>query len=347
MASTVDSSTSVSLERNKPTGPDWEQVPFKVGCARCGHDLRGLAEPVCPACSLEFEWDEAVPIEHLTCKHCGYHLFGLSETRCPECGVSFNWDKVLDVYRRRQKPLFEYQWRRRPISSLGRTWWWVVRPRTLWSRLDIHDPPQVLPLLVLIGGSLVVFAVMLVLLKGMGDWLFWKYWVAQNPKIANRIVDPLPVFMVRSLSSPAVHVVFASAVVWSAASFAALMVFQQSMVIGRIRIAQVFRVWAYAVPVMLPVVALAAFIPTYIESFTTYLANWPKYPVIAGLFLIGFAIWSIRWAYKSYLRMSHSTAVAVASQVVAFLAFGAYELMILKRPGRGFFTGILDLVGMG
>ena len=96
-------------------------MPFEVGCARCGHDLRGLVEPTCPACGLEFDWDEAVPIEQLTCQHCGYHLFGLSETRCPECGRPFNWEQVLDDYRRRQKPLFEYQWHRRPISSLGRT----------------------------------------------------------------------------------------------------------------------------------------------------------------------------------------------------------------------------------
>ena len=97
------------------TGPDWDLVRFDVPCARCGHDLRGLTDPVCPACKLEFDWSVAVPVEHLTCEKCDYHLFGLTETRCPECGTRFTWNEALDAYRRRQKPLFEYRWRKKPV----------------------------------------------------------------------------------------------------------------------------------------------------------------------------------------------------------------------------------------
>ena len=95
---------SVSAKDGKETTgvPDWDLVPFEVGCARCGRDLRGLAESKCPACDLEFEWSDAVPIDQLTCRHCGYHLYGLRETRCPECGNRFTWERVLDEFRRRK-----------------------------------------------------------------------------------------------------------------------------------------------------------------------------------------------------------------------------------------------------
>ena len=84
-----DSASAPASQNTAPeiTGPNWDLVPFDVGCARCGHDLRSLTEPVCPQCKLEFDWAEAVPIESLVCDQCGYHLYGLSKTRCPECGT--------------------------------------------------------------------------------------------------------------------------------------------------------------------------------------------------------------------------------------------------------------------
>ncbi len=127
--------------------PNWELVHFDVACARCGQDLRGLSEPKCPACALEFQWADAVPLEELTCGKCGYHLYGLHETRCPECGVAFTWKDALQAYHRRRKPLFEYRWRTEPIRSLIRTWWLALRPRRLWRYVDLEDPPNVAALL--------------------------------------------------------------------------------------------------------------------------------------------------------------------------------------------------------
>ena len=70
-------STGTADPTRSATAPNWENVPFDVGCARCGNDLRGLTESICPACGLELDWADAVPIEQLTCLHCGYHLYGL------------------------------------------------------------------------------------------------------------------------------------------------------------------------------------------------------------------------------------------------------------------------------
>ena len=130
--------------------PDWENVPFEVGCARCGHDLRGRTEAKCPACGLEFDWAAAVPIEQLKCRHCDYHLYGLRETRCPECGERFTWEEALARYHRKRIALFEYQWRERPIRSLIGTWFRAMVPGKLWKKVSIHDPPQVGPLWVMI-----------------------------------------------------------------------------------------------------------------------------------------------------------------------------------------------------
>ena len=79
-------STDAVGAKGGSSAPDWDHVPFDVGCARCGHDLRGRSDPICPACGLTFDWADAVPIERLTCAHCNYHLYGLQEKRCPECG---------------------------------------------------------------------------------------------------------------------------------------------------------------------------------------------------------------------------------------------------------------------
>ena len=36
--------------------PNWQTVTDDVECFRCGYNLRGLAQPRCPECGLEFEW---------------------------------------------------------------------------------------------------------------------------------------------------------------------------------------------------------------------------------------------------------------------------------------------------
>ncbi|MCH7814847.1 MAG: hypothetical protein IID40_12600 [Planctomycetes bacterium] len=150
--------------------PHWERIHFAVSCARCGRDLRGLTDPRCPDCDLDFDWAEAVPLDKLTCLNCGYHLFGLEQPRCPECGRDFTWEGVLDDYRRRKKPLFEYHWRRQPVRAFCRAWWLSWRPWRLWRHIDIHDPPAVPGLLVLLLLSATVFVVSLPLLVWIGTW---------------------------------------------------------------------------------------------------------------------------------------------------------------------------------
>ncbi|MCH8243366.1 MAG: hypothetical protein IH897_12275, partial [Planctomycetes bacterium] len=151
MDGTPDQTNTIAAMPETTTvhAPNWDLVPFDVPCPRCGHDLRGQTEPVCPACKLEFDWSVAVPIEELTCEKCHYHLFGLAETRCPECGERFTWKKALAAYERRRHLLFEYRWRDQPFRSLIRTAYLTLRPRLLWRQLDMHDRPQIGPSVVM------------------------------------------------------------------------------------------------------------------------------------------------------------------------------------------------------
>ncbi len=306
--------------------PDWDNVPFDVGCARCGHDLKGLTDPTCPACALQFDWADAVPIEELTCMTCEYHLFGLKEMRCPECGTDFTWREVLDEFYRRKKPLFEYCWRKTPVRSLFLTFRLATRPRVLWSTIEIHDPPRPGPLAVLVLLACLVFFVLAPLSDVLSAWntqrrlpIYGSFGLAQF----------IP-FVRLGLSQGFIYYFPLAVLVWAMAVLMALMIFRQSMRRCRVRTAHVVRVWAYALPLMLPIVPVFRYICRYGEgSIRPYWFPDPQ-PYAAGVF-IAFVIWSLRQGYRRYLRMPHSLAVAVASQVVALLATATFVVwMSLK-----------------
>jgi len=313
MVSTAVASSSVTAApASQNRAPDWDKVPFDVDCARCGHDLRELSDPVCPRCDLEFEWADAVPIEELTCAHCGYHLYGLTETRCPECGEPFKWERVLAEHRRRMRPFFEHQWRRKPVRSFLRTWVVCLRPARLWSRMDIHDPPAKFGLagmiLMLLSVAVLVNALLPAIIRCYNEWL-WRgsplAWLA------------FPQQLVWALREPETYLTLSITGVWLLTSFAALMIFRQSMRRYRIRWVHVLRVSAYALPTMLPLAVLASYAPVLTGAFI----GAGLRAVIASCFflLVPYAVWSIRFGYRDYLKMPHSLAVAVCSQIIALL----------------------------
>ncbi len=63
----------------------------------------------------------------------------------------FDWNNILHLARSGSHTLFERQWRTQPIRTLARTMWLsVARPFRLWSSYDVHDPPQLIPLVLMI-----------------------------------------------------------------------------------------------------------------------------------------------------------------------------------------------------
>lgn len=278
-----------------------------------------------------FDWSEAVPIESLTCLHCDYHLYGLTETRCPECGRRFTWDEVLAGYHRRKHPLFEYHWRERPVYFYLRSFFRSLRPRKLWRGFDIHDPPAVKPLFVMAAVSVVVAALVL------GVLLLLQLFIMFSRPGLRLLVD---VGAILSLAAGNALAVGTLGILWSVASLGALMIFDQSMSRFKVRRSHVVRVWAYAVPLALPVVTglIGGYVVvwTAIDAWLEWGRQWRRLGQqvlpIGGYALVG--LWaihvlrSIRHGYGTYLGMWHGWGIAIASQVIAVLATATIMVVI-------------------
>lgn len=328
--------TAISQEPSESNSPDWECIPFDVSCSRCGCDLRGLSEPVCPTCRLIFEWSEVAPIEQLTCLHCQYHLYGLTENRCPECGNAFTWEEVLLDYQHKRKPLFEYRWRKTPVRSFFGTWLRTLRPKKFWSMLDLHDPPQARALGIMVFASILVFYLCEVFMETIDTWLWygisqWRFSRFYNSSMWLWISD-FPSAFIDSFTTNEIISDTLSLFLWMATSMVSLLVFQQSMRRYKILTVQIFRVWSYSIPFAPILVSILSYLISY---YYTISGEW--YPiwvdVFGGLFLIVFVIRSLQIAYSKYLRMDHGLGVAISSQIMAVLL----ALIILDLFGdRGF-----------
>ncbi|MBI4718722.1 MAG: hypothetical protein HY763_13020 [Planctomycetes bacterium] len=329
--------------------PDWSLVHFDVGCARCGHDLRGRKEPVCPACGLAFDWSEAVPIKELTCSQCGYHLYGLSETRCPECGSTFDWNQALSDFHRRRKPLFEYHYRQRPIGSFLWSLWYAKFPRRLWRILDLHDPPSVRGLRWMLAIAGALFFVLPIGLSYLGGWLLQLLRVATMPgagftrsRFLFGAVHSIGPWAVGSSVPRGLGFIFwmrmlAFYAAWALAGYAALLLLRQSMARCRVRNAHVLRAYAYTflpLSVLPAAYCLAAFAVdawsffSYVQPLATFVQS------LLGIAPCAISLWTaycLRCAYRHYIRMPHAWAVALATQGVAVMC-GLLAMLEIAAP---------------
>ncbi len=315
--------------------PPWHLIHFDVLCARCGHDLRGQSEPICPACRFEFDWSVAAPLEELTCGHCNYHLYGLSDSRCPECGTAVDWNEALLRYRRREKPLFEYRWRDRPVRSFINTWLLACRPSRLWQRVSIHDDPALRPLVV--WATIVIILVAILSPIGFGLALWWNAYSRQIPggPILVTISD-IPEFALRLFKFDEGYFLGAAIFLYSVFSLGALLIFQQSMSICKVRRVHVVRVACYSVVALLPLFTILYLTVEYalINDFwyRSELGRWLQYSTLGillrpflhfGLFA-AIATIAVAFAYRRYIKMPHSFWVAASSQLIAVFALAAF-----------------------
>ncbi len=85
----------------------------------------------------------------LECPRCGYNLHGLTGSRCPECGLELNWSAIVKATANFEHvPLFEYQWRTRPIRSLLRSLLMSVLPWWTWKQIPLTSKPRIAALVV-------------------------------------------------------------------------------------------------------------------------------------------------------------------------------------------------------
>lgn len=322
-----------SLPRNLDLeSPNWNDVPFMVGCARCGADLRGATEPKCRACGLKFDWADAVPIDKLTCAKCGYHLRGLRKTRCPECGKEFTWDEALARYHRTRLPYFEYRWREQPLRSFVRTWWLCLWPRRLWRTMQLHDPPQVGALLLQFGITLFCLQLVVTVLQTLA-FFFFLAWVNRLLPIWNW----LPATAFEAFDAARSARITKLTAVWSISTVGALLVFQQSMRQLKIRNTHVLRAVVYSLPS-----AITWVFPSMLLSsvafycLTTTKAHWYIYSylsvhflfvLLSILLLIITSARSVKTAYMLYIEMPRARSVIIASQIIAALVVLIADLL--------------------
>ena len=105
----------------------------------------------------------------LPCPRCSYDLRLLPQPRCPECGLEFEWETVIAATTRPSTPLFEYQWRRRPLRAFVRTFASALIPPLLWRQTPLEAKPRLLPLVLLVGTALLVYLLSLHLI----EQLYW------------------------------------------------------------------------------------------------------------------------------------------------------------------------------
>lgn len=221
--------------------------------------------------------------------------------------------------------MFEYQWRERPVYSYFHGLIQTLRLRRFWARFDIHDPPAVRPLLVMSVVSLMIAGVSFGTTVAMSVLVMMLMW-------GGRAIRSVEIGSALSFGAKSAIQLGAVVGLWSLASLAALMIFRDSMKRFKVSTGHVVRVWAYAVPHILPLtgawglgVSAAVLICLAVDPAAS---NWlfpllDLSPMVYGAIVLLSGIHvlcSIRHGYGTYLRMWHGWGIAIASQVIAVLA---------------------------
>ncbi len=131
---------------------------------------------------------------------------------------------------------------------------------------------------------------------------------------------------------------------WFLLTLAALLLFRQSMKRYKVRTGHVIRVWVYSVS---PVIVIApALVVLYewaeilsVGRFVGLRLPNNRHVGFVAVFILAYSVWCTRQGYRHYLGMRHCLPLAVAAQVVAFLAFSLTELTLgssIRLPNLAF-----------
>jgi len=117
---------------------------------------------------------------------------------------------------------------------------------------------------------------------------------------------------------------------WAGLILAALLIFQQSMRLCRVRTAHILRIWSCSSLVTALPIAFVGFVASYGLTLSDW--GWWRdnvYAVVATLALtmLVCVTWALRCGYRYYVRMPHAGAVAICAQLIALLAFITIDLV--------------------
>jgi hypothetical protein len=326
--------------------PDWSTHPTDVPCPLCGYNLRGLTKPRCPECGHTFSWrallDESswrhpYLFEHRPRRPTRSFLRAFFASTLPR---RFFGRSVRPEHTPRPRMLVLF-WLTLsvmivllpPLAVLGnemrqeyagyrayvaRTNLFRARDRAIWARRPADDPA---------------------VLRTQARWgSIENYLAAQYPI--------LPFGQFRAVSKPVALVPMATPLLapavllacWPWLSFAALMLFPQSMHEHHVLPVQVFRTVIYTAAAIVPIFVVAAVLqvsPNFVDllwSIRGNIALWGMSPLLTATLVLAFPVLGYRLTvgYRSYLHFHQPAAtVFLAQLVVVVLTLVLYHWVIV------------------
>jgi hypothetical protein len=263
--------------------PDWNTLGVTLRCPRCGYDLRMLPQPRCPECGLQFEWAELVTAAQ---------------------------DSLAG-------PFFEYQWRRRPVSSFLGTIGRAMFPWWLWRRTRLTAEPRVVPLLAVVILTVLLHAICYVSsrLLLLGVWGYWsglyspRGWAGALRALRGNVT---------AWAAETTVLLAGGLAVWLS-----LQVFRQTMSRHRVRQRQILRmvVWAWAGMVAWRSLVLLLY-------------------AIAGVGLDRF----VRLPYWFWSLDRRLSTIAETTSLLCFIASLLLGLTTYLKLRRGWIDGLMSLL---
>ncbi len=276
------------IDRGPTSGaPDWNTLGVALHCPRCGYDLRMLPQP-----------------------------------RCPECGLQFEWAELITAVRTQNEcPLFEYQWRRRPVRSFLRTVGRALLPWRLWSRMSLAWEPQVRPLFVLAAFMVLLFAVCSLGVEYARDaCAAWQFTLLTGRAYPGPVWRPDLVAHVGEVTGHLLWALF----VWGL-----LQIYQQTIAKYQLRQRQLLRVivlaWvgllAWQTVSRLTTTAFALYLALlHASRGTWYPLTWTREQVWTTLLPYVVFTLSLCLGLSTYLRIRRGWAMSLATMIIIVLA---------------------------
>jgi hypothetical protein len=256
----------------------------------------------------------------VACPLCGYNLRGLVEPRCPECGYRFDWEPLI-LPRPVHAHLFEHHPEQNVRSFFRTMLAATLRPDRFWTTLQPTDPPRASRLLLywLLAQSLMLLAATAIVLRYTFEDRLYYVALAEWPDAMLK----MPWFKVIDLAIRHSHLLAAAVLVfWPILTgLLVLAIFRTSLGRAKIRAAHVWRCAIYAGEAAL---LGSVFIVIGDQGGThhlLYVIDW-KWVLAVCLSTLLACVTALRLgiACSRYLRLDHPYAVAMATQIILFLA---------------------------
>jgi hypothetical protein len=271
--------------------------------------------------------------DDLRCPLCDYNLRGLAEPRCPECGYRFAWDAIRAQARERREFFFEHDHRDRARAFL-RTALRALLPRRFWRHLQPAVPYSARLLGVYASVVPVVASLPLLVLvvrqnRSIPGYTDIRVWGLLDGLLADSTMVNLlvgwPLAELLGTVDSAVARTLLPALLWPAATYVVLNVFQVSMARARIKPVHVLRCVTYSADALLwagllvTLVTILASVPIARGGESNGIAA--VVAVVAYVVTIPVFVYRLMLAYRLYLQFDHPRATVLVVQFIVALAF--------------------------